>query len=110
MMETNTSIDENYCGTPFCHGGWYLIAKGVFGYDNSYSDGARMMASDLGFEDVNSLKRWAKENIKIWGNEYGENMFSDENAFGRNLDTGFTLKPIINHWKRVKQRALKYAQ
>jgi hypothetical protein len=92
------------CGTPMCHVGWYASVNYISGID--FTEGSNMIASDLGFRNKIELKEWAHDNPEIWGNDRGEGMFCDGEAFGQEDDTGFTLKTIIDHWKAVKKRAL----
>lgn len=96
------------CGTPMCHGGWYLIAsipKKNSALMSGYKDGAEIMAKHLGFENHMELEDWAGKNPKIWGNSYGANMFSGEEAF--TYAGSLTLSKIITHWKRVQRRLPK---
>lgn len=103
MMETSI----NYCGSPMCFAGWYAVAKKLDEYDSKYSDGAKIIAIDLGFNDKSYLRKWAESNPLLWGNSFGNDMFCDGRAFNQPEDTGFSLQTIINHWKCVKERSAK---
>lgn len=101
------------CGTPHCHGGWYVHAKHKV-FENitkglGYSQGAKMMAKDLGFESVQELTNWAKANPIIWGNIYGHLMFSTNCAFSSpsKPDGAKSLNDIIKHWKEVYARIVE---
>ena len=112
-----------------CFGAWLALK-----YDTERKDGKRLcldgfcaFAEDLGFEESGgdknirwrtdeirathkALKRWAKENTDMWGNDYGEHMFSSPSAFDEGdekytddtLDTLAVGKKLIAVGKRVQ--------
>jgi hypothetical protein len=106
MSETIAYIKNKHkCGTVHCVGGWYAVAnlnrkaikdrfkKGFVGY----SDGADLMANDLGFADRDCLQTWAYENPEIWGNGAGRGLFANELACD---NTGFD--GVIAQWQLVR--------
>lgn len=103
MLNGFVEKEKNLCGTPLCHGGWYVVASELDTYD--YMEGANKMANDLGFDDYSALEDWASDNSAIWGNIHGNQMFNSSSAF---LDKGYVsdLSEIIDHWKGVKERAI----
>jgi hypothetical protein len=66
-----------------------------------YDVRADTLADFLGFEKRRDLEDWAEENPKIWGNEYGGEMFSSQSAFNNDLDKALAHRDIIEHWKQV---------
>ncbi len=62
---------------------------------------ANTLAEFLGFENPYALKRWAKDNPKLWGNKDGYDMFSFWPAFFDYCNKEITHRDIINHWKQV---------
>jgi hypothetical protein len=101
----------NYeCGTVHCVAGWYAFAnlrrkeikdrfkKGFV----TFKDGVELMTEDLGFNIGCSLKDWAKDNPKIWGNEEGFEMFAKMSAYNK---PGFD--GVISQWELVKQNLIK---
>jgi hypothetical protein len=62
---------------------------------------ANTLAEFLGFENPYALKRWAKDNPKLWGNKEGYDMFCAYFAFTYDLNKQITHRDIINHWKQV---------
>ena len=111
-------IDEPLCGTPGCHAGLIsIVAKELSElqeiYENhiyfmykteiiyKYDVWADTLADFLGFEKRRDLEDWAEENPKIWGNEYGGEMFELTRAFTDNLPKQLTHRDLINHWKQV---------
>ena len=72
-----------------------------------HMEGADLMAINLGFKDSMDLKKWARENPEIWGNKYGEMMFSaigEEAFFGEDGMFEITLSVIADHWESVAGR------
>ncbi len=71
--------------------------------DSSYAHHilANTLAVFLGFENPYALKRWAKDNPKLWGNKDGYDMFSFWSAFFDYCNKQITHRDIINHWKQV---------
>jgi hypothetical protein len=102
--------NRHECGTVHCASGWYVVAnldrpeiknrfkKGYVGY----SDGADLMARDLGFADRDCLQTWAYENPEIWGNENGRSIFSEESAYDNEGFDG-----VIKQWELVKQNLIE---
>ena len=97
---------RSFCGTPGCHAGLFGVLfcpKGV-----SYLHAADQMAKFLSQEE-----KWQKQHLEGWAgysghwpNDYGEELFKDSIAFGR--DHGFmstsnvvSIKEIIETWKKV---------
>jgi len=118
MYEGNVGRLQTYCGSPMCHGGWYLFARYQAGLDKhlldqarnyagmlDYKAGAYLMANDLGVIDPDYLEAWAHANKEIWGNRHGGYMFSDRRAFGKSDKPARTLVDIRNHWADVHNRA-----
>jgi hypothetical protein len=98
-------VQKNVCGTPMCHGGWYVVAcdlnpleERFYGAD--YLDGAMAIALALGFPTSYTLELWASDNPKLWGNEYGDDMFCCNSAF----NDAKTLRGVVNHWIGVHNR------
>ena len=101
------------CGTMNCVGGWYAIAvknkkitMAIAKKNCIFWDGAKAMAEDLGFNFVDELKDWAKENADIWGNKYGFEMFSTPRAYNKKHKE-LDFSHIIDYWKGVKNRLKK---
>ena len=119
-----TCTRNHPCGTVCCHAGAYYITKRFIGdfiprvmdkycemeEVTPYGIGRQIMALDLGFDDFRELLVWAKDNKDIWGNKYGEYMFSSKDAFVR-FGAEVTLEKIINHWegvgRRLRQREIR---
>lgn len=106
------SVDYLTCGTPHCHAGWYAIATtsyfpGLRKYmsgRNSFYEGAEVMAKDLGFQDIESMKEFFCENNVIWGNSYADSMFMDRMAFWHPKNRSYgaqTIEDIIDHWRDI---------
>lgn len=112
------------CGTVACHGGLYALAylndsprvvwnadehcdETVFawasGEDIVWSDGATMLARDLGFFSIDGLTAWASTYPQVWGNNYGDCMFDSAGAFIEAGET-LTVQDIIAHWRGVADR------
>lgn len=107
MINGIVDKQQNICGTPVCHGGWYAIAKG----SDTYLGGALEMAEDLGFYQISELEIWAEQNDQLWGNIFGSHMFVSGCAFGDGTQNDKSLNSliqIIDHWKGVKERAAKH--
>ncbi|MEO0367961.1 MAG: hypothetical protein AAF197_04150 [Pseudomonadota bacterium] len=103
MKMRETHIDPE-CDTPMCHGGWYAVAAKQ-GYDH-YTEGAGLMAKDLGFADVAELEDWARNNSDLWGGKRGLYMFTNLCAFTKDheFNPDLTLKDIRNWWAGVHNR------
>jgi hypothetical protein len=102
LRENN--FGKNTCGTIHCVGGWYAVA--VLNPQDaitriSFSDGAHMMARHLGFVSVNKLEYWADDNVEIWGNKYGRNLFANISAY----NGAETLAEIIIYLEGVRDRS-----
>ena len=72
-----------------------------------YEHGAKRIAQDLGFRGKQDLKNWAHNNPKLWGNKYGFNMFTSQQAFNGVNKGGLTLNNIVKHWRNVADRIEK---
>lgn len=97
------------CGTVACHAGWFAVIQGKSrmkwqGQNYSYRDAANEMAEFLGFKYHINLERWARNNPLLWGNEYGDEMFCDNAAFGKKIHQTLTLTDIGNRWLKVADR------
>ncbi len=103
MKMRETEID-NKCGTPMCHGGWYAVATQP--KLEHYTEGADLMANDLGFNNGKELEQWARENRELWGGNGGMYMFCNLNAFtiDGEVNPNLTLKDIRNWWAGVHNR------
>lgn len=108
MMEGAVNINHS-CGTVHCHGGWYAVAACNVDEPLCFTDGAKKLSNDLSFNDWFALELWARNNYTIWGNNYGENMFSGRIAFKSSdrKDGAMNLQHIIDHWTEVYERILK---
>lgn len=118
LVERTTTLDgqlmrEVYtCGSPMCHGGWYMTAVWDINEDgdfrnNNYSDGAEKMNKDLGGIEI---EYWADQNPKIWGNSMGYRMFSDRSAFEHETkrpNGAKSLQHIVDHWNEVLERIVE---
>jgi hypothetical protein len=123
MQVDMESTKEPTCGTPGCHAGLIsIVAKKLPELEEAhlkvfkihfktykeikqdlyvYTIWADALAEFLGFEDILHLTDWAVDNPKLWGNKYGENMFSSWRAFTNDEYKQLTHRDIINHWKQV---------
>jgi hypothetical protein len=102
--------DKYECGTVHCVGGWYAVAnlnrkfikdkfnEGFVGF----TDGAELMAQDLGFRYRHYLKNWAEQNPKIWGNEKGCFMFGSASSYD---NPGFD--GVIAQWQLVRDNLIE---
>jgi hypothetical protein len=109
------SINEPLCGTPGCHAGLLsIVAKDlpelqdIYNYNNDYRiyedeyyRWADTLAEFLGFVEMRYLTDWARDNPKLWGNKFGQDMFSFWRAFTNSQFKKLTHRDIINHWKQV---------
>ena len=77
-----------------------------------YHTGAEQIARDLGFSDTpfrtpeENLIRWAEQNPRMWGNQYGCDMFQHPHAFsppGKRIKK-VSIDQIIRHWHGVAER------
>lgn len=104
MKMRETEIDPK-CGTPMCHGGWYAAAAEANHFDH-YSEGADLMANDLGFDCRKELEEWARNNSHLWGGNRGLYMFSNLCAFAEDgeFNPDLTLREIRNWWAGVHNR------
>jgi len=113
MQDTRWSGSD--CGTTGCHAGWFAWARSkvhFVDYDHAnikyyvYNYSANEMAEFLGFEDRYELEYWGENNEKIWGNSFGDDMFTSAKAFGKeNCNDSLSLKTIGLHWLKVADRA-----
>ncbi len=121
----NMDVNRGYCEEPKCgtsgsHPGLiYIVAEElprlkyiykrfffvrfVYYYEFPWYHWADTLAYFLGFKDKIGLMAWAKDNPKLWGNKYGDYMFSYESwqAFTNSRYKKLTHRDIINHWKQV---------
>ena len=110
---------DSECGTPACHGGWLAFAasKGCFpsfrweeDFALIYTRGSQVLHWLCGWRhwgtefDQNPLPKWAKENPRLWGNEWGEKMFGLSNAPFNDDKIHLTIKDIIAHYRGVVER------
>lgn len=103
-----TGVFTNPCGTVACVAGFYQIYRfKYFITSNAYDAGSMAIARDLGFSRRDSLRDWAQENPKLWGNSKGLGLFCDSCAYLNDeveRDTKITLSDVINHWRGVGLR------
>ena len=120
MNSTSIAYEDNICGTPMCHAGWYLIsvkagAMREWERDNasrwdfpSYIDGAWALAKDLGFVSRHQVANYYDQRPELWGNYEGIEMFSGELAFFTDDEPYYegklTLSVIRNWWAGVHNR------
>jgi len=121
MNSTSIAYEDNICGTPMCHAGWYLVAtnQGVMEqwfHDASraitnfpcYVDGAEALAKDLGFVTRHGVAQYYDQHPELWGNDDGIEMFSSESAFFTEDESYYegklTLSVIRNWWAGVHNR------
>lgn len=103
---SQTDVDFRHpCNSPHCVGGWYAIANQKKLYTGAscigYSEGADLLAKDLGFSDDELLENWLKDNPQLWGNDRGDDLFVTSKAYnGEPTD----LAGIIDHFKEFKRR------
>jgi len=111
MDDWRVKPEDNFCGTPACHGGWYAVYACEFPINNfegfGFSTGMRRMNNKLGSETGFELETWASKNPELWGNKRGAGVFSSESAFGKNYSESLTLKDISDHWMKVAERLHK---
>ena len=70
-----------------------------------FTDGAQMMAEDLGFESGGDLQLYYGMHPELWGNVYGVQMFQYDHAFKRMPhEHDVTLATIAAHWQGVADR------
>lgn len=106
MWVTGVNMNGHACGTVHCHGGWYAVATLPHNKGLGYLDGAQKMATDLGFNNSLGLKDWAYNDIDIWGNTIGGEMFCNKKAFASDTrpNGAENLQHIIDHWTEVYNR------
>lgn len=108
MMHTAISggFRNTKCGTVHCVAAWYGAKKYLVDGESipdgyvGFTDGAKQMAKDMGFDDRYELESWARRNYAKWGNKYGYCMFSSKIAYGGAKN----LKGVIKHLKGVQSR------
>lgn len=103
------------CGTICCVAGWYMVAKVSPEEAETLSNGHWIfgkdaLAGDLGFKDGQYFKTWANENVELWGNRCGYNMFMDIYAYNSGAPGAYakTLQDVINHFEFVKKQCYAY--
>lgn len=103
-MKMRERVIDPECGSPMCHGGWYA-ASAKQGFDD-YTEGAGLMAKDLGFDTVKALEDWARSNAHLWGGNGGMYMFCNLHAFTKDgeVNPDLTLRDIRNWWAAVHNR------
>lgn len=103
MSECN--VVEHACGTTACHGGYAILALNI--KSRFYDSGANALARYLGFPSREKLEVWARNNPQIWGNDYGDEMFSSGYAFGIDCYEMAFLKHIVSHYLSVAKRLME---
>lgn len=131
VMHIGEKIDRHMCGTYTCHGGWLALlfannpqfgGTGVEIIGGSYrskteksprldySVGADKLAQYLGFDSREDLEFWAMDNGALWGNQFGQRMFSMTSlAFNgpRGGRPPETIRTVCQHWYKVAGRIEK---
>lgn len=106
MMEGLVNEDKHVSGTVHCHGGFYAI--GCFDTrkrEVDFMDGANKMANHLGFKTERVLENWANKNRELWGNIFGNSMFTERCSFTPgDKELAENLRDIIDHWYEVHDR------
>ena len=111
------STENPQCGTPGCHAGLamlaldkmgikqtkYFISEGYYSIDQSNRLARYLFAQKRA--TYRDLKNWAYENRKIWGNGFGERMFSIGLAFDQTTGR-FPSSVIVDHWAGVLDRLI----
>ena len=107
-----------------CIAGSYLLAKAggewssasddvsqfltLNGRKVDYTDGAVMMAEDLGFNTTEEFREWAEENPGLWGNECGYLLFESRLPWGGEADTNedseLSIADCVRHLRGVATR------
>ena len=112
MSEYIVQCTTHLCGTVHCFAGWYLIASRLemgdtfrprmFSCPTSFETGKIKMEKVLNV----SLQKWANENPNLWGNRYGDDVFTNQCAFKSVKRPGgaTNLNDIIDHLKEVYWR------
>ena len=118
-------ISPHPCGTVACHAGWYKVNEVVsYAYSEGtnrtiafdkqeipigFTDGANLIAADLGFSHYDKLKSWAVAYPEIWGNNEGSAMFINEAAFFPDgiYSNKIMLLHIADWWRAVHKRVLE---
>ena len=114
--------DPEQCETVACMAGFYYLGKttnpvfikdkvqntsylsGDFSHYAGYEEGMTMFARDLGFNDKTELYTWAEEHPAIWGNRYGGNLFSVQNAYNVPANEYLTMEIVVAHLHNVAER------
>ena len=108
QVRVNYNFKKDTCGVPHCLAGWFTIAiKNRRAVKSalltarycSYSYGAEIMANRLGFKNHDDLRHWCYNNPEIWGNDYGNELFSATYAYNHKGFSG-----IIKHFEEVYNR------
>lgn len=138
-QKSSRAYDQNTnhpCSTICCHGGMFLLALAeqssrmrfedtidsetkILMYKDptdkdkevtaGFTDGCKLLAKFLGFRYESDLIEWASDNPKLWGNDFGNVMFSSVTAFNfkpepEDILGELTINDIINHWRDVANR------
>ena len=109
MSESEVNEFGHVCGTTHCFGGAYAVEcldEGLLSGKIDFRDGADLMAQHLGFSQRGDFKNWAYKNRKLWDNNLGYGVFSDERAFrSANRPNGAEIfQHITDHLREVHQR------
>ena len=104
---------KHACGTVHCFAGWFFVAlsrvEGTKEHklinqkeDISFTHGKQSLDIILKCH----LRNWAEQNPKLWGNEYGEFVFSGEAAFRSETrpNGAENLNDIVDHLTEVYER------
>lgn len=110
MSEDIVCREDHICETPACHGGWaYIALRGFPKRTASYRQGSQVLAEFFGFPSTTQLEEWAGSQPIIWGNPWGDGMFSNPDAFGE-LRSNFPAMKLVEHWRSVGQRLQESGQ
>ena len=114
MMNGIVYNHDHPCGTTHCHAGLFLIGYNepevtkdkttVISYGKGVSELRKLLGFDENTNDDEDIKNWASNKPLLWGNGWGEFMFSDKDAFDR------AEKPsqIAEWWEAVADRIEAY--
>ena len=69
-----------------------------------YEDGALAIAEALGFAHHEALESYYGAHPKLWGNPYGDEIFTSKRAFGIEEEDTISLADIMRHWRGVARR------
>ena len=107
QVRVNYNFKKDTCDAPHCLAGWFTIAiknrrsvqSALTARYCSYSYGAEIMANRLGFRNDDDLKHWCHNNPEIWGNDYGNALFSATYAYNHKGFSG-----IVKHFEEMYKR------